>query len=216
MRTQIISCKTIQKEVEIVIRETGCSYPVSWVDSGLHNVPKKLNAALQELLDGVNAERVLLAMGFCGNSLEGLLTRDFQLIYPRVDDCITMLLGSFSNRQRFQKTYFLTRGWIDGERNIFEEYKYTIEKYGQEQGKEIFSLIMNHYENLGVLDTGVCDYDKLLEEARTIASTLGFALLPIDGTNVLLKQLITGPWPDNKFVTINKNTTICLKDLRLA
>ena len=30
------------------------------------------------------------------------------------------------------ETYFLTRGWLGGESNIYKEYLFTVEKYGKE------------------------------------------------------------------------------------
>jgi len=39
MSTVIITCQTIDREVNLAIRETGVDYPVLLVDSGLHNYP---------------------------------------------------------------------------------------------------------------------------------------------------------------------------------
>lgn len=39
-------------------------------------------------------DRILLATGFCGDSFCGLETRHTELIIPRTDDCISLLLGS--------------------------------------------------------------------------------------------------------------------------
>ena len=127
MKTIMIACKTIERELKKAIRDTGISYPCTWLESGLHNYPEKLREALQKTLDEISSEteRVILAFGYCGNAVNGLKTGNFQLILPRVDDCITLMLGSFKKRQEISAeaaSYFLTKGWLDGERNIWAEY----------------------------------------------------------------------------------------------
>ena len=208
MKTHIIGCETIKQELEKAMREAGCELNVSWIESGLHNVPDKLRSKLQEALDGICTERVLLVMGYCGNSLVGLKTRDFQLIFPRADDCITLLLGSLEERKKHDRTYFLTKGWLDGERNIYEEYKYTVGKYGLEQGKEIMNMMLEHYEYLGIINTGVGNFDELCEQSKKIACDLGLSIKTIEATDHWIKKLLTGPWKGGEFHIIPCNTVI--------
>ena len=76
MRTVIIACKTLEDELNHAIKSTGVAYPVHWIESGLHNYPKKLNTRISELLDRIEADRVLMALGFCGKLYsEGLPQR---------------------------------------------------------------------------------------------------------------------------------------------
>ena len=79
--------------------ETECSYPVMWIESGLHINPDSLRKRLQEELDHLgNIDRALLAFGYCGNALLGLRAEHFRLIFPRAEDCITLMLGSGPRR----------------------------------------------------------------------------------------------------------------------
>ena len=208
METVIISCRTIELEVLKAMRETGLDCPVFWVDSGLHDRPKKLHIALQELLNDIQADRVILALGFCGNSIEGLTSGKYELLFPKVDDCISLLLGSMSNRRNYERTYFLTRGWLEGERNIYEEYKHTIKRYGPEVGGEIMEMLLGQYRDLAILDTGTVDYPALLDETAPIAEALHLRQVPGPATDVLLKQLLTGPWPEEKFCVLPPYSTI--------
>ena len=98
MSTVLIACNTIRDELEKAARETEFRHPIVWIESGLHLFPASLRRRLQEELDRLHdVERVLLAFGFCGNSVIGLASRDYELIFPRVDDCITLLLGKISS-----------------------------------------------------------------------------------------------------------------------
>ena len=102
MRTCIISCDVVRRELEQVCAELGCTLPVFWTGSGLHNYPARLCERLQEMIEGEAAafDRILLATGFCGDSFCGLETRHTELIIPRTDDCISLLLGSAENRRK--------------------------------------------------------------------------------------------------------------------
>ena len=50
MRTCIISCDVVRRELEQVCAELGCTLPVFWTGSGLHNYPARLCERLQEMI----------------------------------------------------------------------------------------------------------------------------------------------------------------------
>jgi hypothetical protein len=118
------------------------------------------------------------------------------------------MLGSPEERKRYPRTYFLSKGWLEGERNIYVEYKYTLQKYGPKQGRAIFNMMLGHYRYLGLLDTGVCDFDALTAQAGAIADELELTLKTIPSTDWFLKELITGPWPKERFCVVAPNTAV--------
>lgn len=216
MSTRIISCKTIEPELNMAMEQVGCEYEVLWLESGLHNVPRKLNARLQELLDNCHdVDTVLLAMSFCGNSVVGLQTGNFRLRIPRSDDCVTLLMGSLKERMNHKATYFLTEGWLAGERNLWREYEDCIWKYGEKRGKWIFSTMLGHYRNLALVDTGSFTGEELETQVREIADRLELQYVRISGTLDFLKQLLTGPWPEERFVEIPPHSMVAEKDCKL-
>lgn len=218
METVIVGCKTLENELLRAVEETGCGYEILWIESGLHNYPKKLNQVLQETLDGCGANRVLAAMGFCGNSIENISTGDYTLIFPRVDDCISLLLGSCKRRMEISRahgTYFLTEGWLKGERNIWKEYEYTMEKYGEETGKEIFSMMLGNYRSLALLDTGCYSMEKAGAEAENIAKTLELEYKILPATLDYMKKLLAGPWTEKEFLIIPPHSMVQGRDLVL-
>lgn len=209
MNPIIIACKTIEQELIAAMKQTNCSYPVLWLESGLHNWPDKLRARIQELLDGCEGfDTVLLAMSFCGNSVVGLHTREFQLVIPRSDDCITLLLGSLARRQEAKATYFLTEGWLRGEMNIWKEYQNCLAKYGEKRGKHVFSTMLAHYQNLALLDTGCFDREALEKQVKEIARMLELEYVCLEGTLDHLKQLLEGPWEEERFVLVPPQSTV--------
>ncbi|MBI5602056.1 MAG: DUF1638 domain-containing protein [Deltaproteobacteria bacterium] len=216
MNTVIIACRTIAEELRVALGETGCPYPVLWIESGLHLKPDSLRKRLQEELDHIeNVSQTLLAFGYCGNALLGLRAGDFRLIFPRVDDCITLMLGSGLRREEICRecgTYFLTKGWLDYERNIWGEYQETVRRYGKEKADRVFKAMLRHYQRLGIIDTGAYDLGRFLVRVQNISDALALKPQVIQGTLDYLKKLLTGPW-DEDFIQINPGETVTLKHI---
>ena len=207
----IIGCKTLETELQLAVKMTGCKRKIRWIQSGLHNSPSRLRTVLQEMLnDCTETDTVLLAMGFCGNAVEGLRTGSFELVVPRVDDCITLLLGSQENRRKAGGlgTYFLTEGWLKGEKNIWQEYQYTLKKYGKQMGKQIFQMMLEHYQTLALLDSGSYPLEETERKCQKIAGTLGLKFKEIPASLDYLIRLLKGDWDSEHFLIIPPNDII--------
>ncbi len=217
VKTVILACNTIRDELEKVARETHCKYPFIWIESGLHLKPDSLRRRVQEELDAIErVQRVLLGFGFCGNTVIGLHSGDFQLVFPKVDDCITVLLGSKENRERCAKNggvYFLTKGWLEGEANIWREYEAVLERFGPERTERIYKRMLAHYRYLGLIDTGAYNLSALLPLVNKIADTLKLEARVLPGADRYLKKFLSGPWDSNDFVIVQPFTTVDLSHL---
>ncbi len=198
------------------LKRQDCRFPVLWIESGLHIKPENLKTRLQQELDKIdNVEQVILGFGYCGNSLLGLKANNFRIIFPRADDCITLMLGSTENRQKISSemsTYFLTKGWLVYEKNIWAEYLETVKRMGKEKADRIYSIMLRHYKRLGIVDTGAYDLEEFLKKTETIADELKLKHEVIPGTLTFLKKLLTGPWDDD-FVIINPGETIKMENI---
>jgi len=217
-KTIVVACQTLESELEQAFKRTSVSHPVLWIESGLHNTPKKLRVKLQETLDGIEADRVLLTMGFCGNSVQGIKVGAFELILPRVDDCISLLLGSVKERTEISgkySAYFLTDGWLRGERNLWVEYQHALDKYGEEQAQVIAKMMYGHYRTLGLLDSGTMPVPQLVDKTKIIANTLNLEQAVIPASTQYIQQLLTGPWPKEGFVIKGPGQSISSEDLYL-
>ena len=109
-----------------------------------------------------------------------------------------------------------TKGWIEGERNIMREYEYTIEKYGEETGSEIFDMMFGNYRRIGILDTGCYDMQPVLEETDRIAEALRLRWECFEASNVWLKKLLTGPWDKDSFVALKPGEVLTLNHLQIG
>ncbi len=217
MGKAVIGCETLKRELESAMNEVGVNYEIIWIEPGLHNTPKLLRDRLQKELDNIESEveQILFALGFCGNSVVGLKPERSKLIIPRVEDCITLILGDDQKRKEVSKsggTYFLTRGWLDSDKNIWNEYCQTVKKYGRKRTKELFDIMLKNYEQLGVVDTGVYDLGEFTDTTRKIADTLRLEHVIINGTLDYFKKLLTGPYDDD-FVIIEPGVEVSLEHI---
>ena len=216
MKTIIVACETIEDELRFAMDKVNVSYPVKWLESGLHIIPKKLNAALSEILADIKAERVLVALGFCGNSILGIKAGNYEMIIPRADDCISILLGSVKERLRVSSeyaAYFLTEGWLRGERTIWVEYQHLLEKYGEEMADSLMEMMIGNYRTLGLLDCGVGSIEELVESTKEIADALKLKQEIIPAALSWLELFLTGPWSNDNFIIKQPYEEIVEKDL---
>ena len=225
MNTIIIACRTLEDEIELAKKNTGKDYPVRYIESGLHERPKKLAEAVCELFTELDREfrhtplqrpgkpgrppkslprgRVLMALGQCGNSLNGIQAGCFELILPKVDDCLSLLIGSTAEKARIgirDKAFFMTLGWLRGESTIMSQYHRSVEKYGEDTALSIMEMMYEHYETLGLIDTGAGPIDKLLVETKELSDLMGFRQKIYQGTIGYVEELLTGPWKNGRFI----------------
>ncbi|MDO5146072.1 MAG: DUF1638 domain-containing protein [Eubacteriales bacterium] len=189
MKTALIACKTLEKEIEKVLSEENPSIDyIFYVASGLHNATPRLQEAIRNemaKLEGLQVERLLLCFGLCGNVVEGLATGDYETVMPKTDDCITMLLGSAERRAALDETrrgYFLTEGWLQGEANLHREYEKTVKTYGREMADEIYRQIFDGYDYLSLIDTGRQDFSSFYKEGEKIAEDFKLQPFALRGT----------------------------------
>ena len=211
-REVIVACKALSLEIEHVQETLGIYRPIVWVERGLHNFPNKLKDAVQEVLDSLHdVDRVLMGYANCGNAIKGVEVRDYELIVPKVDDCISILFNSQKAREEYSADYasmFMTEGWMDAEHNIVQEHEYMCEKYGEETAVEFTKMMYAHYRTMTYLDNGLYDIQSVMDRTKIICdiANLETRIHPVELT--YLEELISGPWPEDRFVHVAPGGTI--------
>ncbi|HAM14476.1 MAG TPA: hypothetical protein DCP91_01145 [Eggerthellaceae bacterium] len=203
----MIACTTLKSEIEHVMQTKGVQRRVVWLEHQLHNVPTQLTAALQEALDEVrDADRVLLGYGNCGNAIQGLVAGDYELIVPRIDDCISIMLGSQHYRERYgreNRAFYLTDGWVGEGHTITSEYEDAIRDYGEEEADDVMQMMYAHYETMTYLDTGLYDIKALMADTRKLCEVIEVRQVVEPALFGYVEALVCGPWPDNLFVHVS-------------
>ena len=169
----VVSCQVLQAMLSRLLPE-GLAQKATFMDYGLHRVPGKMAASLQEILDGIEEPSVvMLGYGLCGNGLKGLRAGKHILVVPRVDDCIALLLGSrrvyFREFEAVPGTYYLSKGWLESGSHPLKEYEEYVPKYGADQAAWIMDQQYQHYKRLVLVAQSQADLDAYREQALQVA-----------------------------------------------
>jgi hypothetical protein len=200
VETVLVACQTIEDEIQAGLERFSLSYPIIWLEGGLHNSPDKLRKRVQEILDSVQCQRLLIALGYCGGGVSGLSTGNFQTVLPLADDCLSLLLGSMEARRLASRpaTYFLTAGWMRHENNLVTTYHHAVERFGKRQADRINQLMFKHYRRIGLVQTGCYDPQEVNVQVEPLADTLGLTIETLPGDNDWLGGFLTGPHTDRE------------------
>ena len=184
----VIACDVLQDMIEKLLPVDQVQ-AVTFLDFGLHAVPKKMKAALQQAIDGIpRPSMVLLGYGLCGNGLKGIRSGRHTLVLPRVDDCVAVMLGSReAYRQEFAKepgTYYLARGWLERSRHQLEEvapalsgytadplanHELLVERYGLETADWLMDQQYRNYRRLALVAADAGDLERYRQRAMEVA-----------------------------------------------
>lgn len=168
-----LACRVFQSLLEEMIPPQ-IAGQVTFLDYGLHRVPKKLRQTVQETIAEIpEPSLVILGYGLCGNGLDKIQAGDHTLLIPRADDCIAILLGSYqAYRQQFDEnpgTYYLTKGWLESGSDPLKEYYSYLEKYGAEQAEWLMDTQYQHYKRLVFVAHNQKDLEEYRPRAREVA-----------------------------------------------
>jgi hypothetical protein len=155
-------------------------------------------------------KEVLLALGFCGNALAGLSARHMSLVFPRVDDCISLLLNRGCTREQIPRNprhYYVTRGWFSHESSLREAFHTWTERFGPERAAKLRKSMFAGYERVNLIDTQAYDVDECLEASRDIAGQLELEHGIVQGSVQLLERLFKGE-RDGEIVVVPPDGTI--------
>jgi len=169
----VLSCQVLQDLLADLLPES-LARKVILMDYGLHRVPGKMAGALQEVLDTLEEPSlVILGYGLCGTGLKGLRAGRHTLLVPRVDDCITLLLGSYRAYMReFQAvpgTYYLSKGWLESGSHPLKEYEEYVPRYGAKEAMWIMDQQYQHYERLVFVAHQESDLEAYRPQAQDVA-----------------------------------------------
>jgi hypothetical protein len=211
----ILACETLTSELESVMKTSGSALPVFMVESGKHLLPDRLRESIQYELDGIPAAygTVLLLFGFCGNAMVGVKTGEHRAVLPKAADCIPIFLGSRKIRNGYgARRYFFTEGYRRAESHPVSDYARLVERYSESKARAIMCEMLQYYEHLSIIETGVFDVDEVIEAITGLSKATGVPEDVLPGDLRLIRMLIEGDWPDDEFLVLEPGSEITLHD----
>ena len=236
MRLALIGCQVMVRELSAVIASHGNECVPYWLPQGLHDVPEKLLKQLNEKI--LEVERVweekppyrqldyiVLGYALCGKGVSGIRAGKVPLVIPRVDDCISLFLGS---RQRYLKyfrrykgTYWFTPGWVESaglspSKELYE-YKYNdyVERFGEENAEYLMeqeNSWLQEYKNGIYITSQVCRNESYIKRARGMAESHGWDFRLFTGDMRYFNEMLDGNWYEERFLICPPGKTIIASD----
>jgi hypothetical protein len=215
MKVKIIACEVMKNELLQIKKEDNTD--IEFISLGLHLYPDKLRKELQKILDAlVGYSRVVLAFGLCGGAAKDLKAKDFILTVPRVHDCLPVLFGSVAAYENARKeeagTFYLTCGWLNGEKTILSEYERTCGKFGEKKAQSIIKRTYDSYKRILFVKTGNTEEESYLKKSYQVAALLNLKHEITEGNLKFVEKIVRGPWEDQAFINLLPNSTIMEED----
>ncbi len=207
----VISCATVAEELRVLgVPEERLTV----LEFGLHIYPDQLKKRLQEAIDEVPGDcDILLGYGLCSYAVVGLESGTHRLVVPKVDDCIALFLGSraehLARLAEAPGTYYLTKGWVEAQKETIHEYERMVDKYGEERANRVARLMYKNYTRVVLIDTGNYHMEDYRDFAKLMALFLELDFVEVPGSNRLLNMMLSGDW-DSEFLVVDPGTPIPL------
>jgi hypothetical protein len=217
--TALLACDVFQDEIGQFLTTTGTAVGrLVWLEMGLHDRPDQLRQQIQAVVAELEADpaidTILLAYGLCGNGLAGVRAGRCSLVLPRAHDCISILLGSPAVHsailQEEPGSYFYSPGWIRGRRVPGPDREAHLRALysarhpdDPEMVDELISADQECFAHHGCAAYVDVTHDTRAEAyCRDCAQHLGWAFRRLQGDERLLRELLTGPWPDERYLVV--------------
>jgi len=241
MKNIAIVCDVMKDEFTRYKEEKDSNLECIFLEQHLHNTPDIMNKKLQEAIDGVSSsyKKIILGYGLCSNGVVGLKSEKHEIMIPRVDDCISLFLGSKERYlEEFKKdpaTYYLCRGWIEYGGDPYRGYLVWTDqedkipaswlssrkayglKYDKEMAKFLFIEMMKNYNQVTLIDNNDLDsiHRKYAEDMVDFMSLMlerDVVLKEIKGSPEFIKKLARGSFDDINFLKIKPGCKIIQED----
>jgi hypothetical protein len=211
----LIACEVFQSEIDFMAGAAGHIVVRRLFEIGLHDRPDEMRVALQEAVSEIDLrddiDAIVLAYGLCGCGTAGLRAARHPLVIPRAHDCITVFLGSkehYASRQSAcPGCYHYTPGWNRARRVPGPERLAALrEDFSKQFDPEDVDFLMESeramwtsYDTSTFIDLGTPEAEREAAYTKRCADWLGWKFEHLRGDPALLRDLLFGPWDDERF-----------------
>ena len=215
--TVILGCSSLKEYVEEAQRKAGTDYPAIYVSRIYHRDPDEMKEHLRDALRKLPEDvcTVLIAMGYCGGSWEGLTFRG-TLVIPRIDDCVSLLLQD-SDEPRSdlkEKGHLYVRHKDPAKESFKGIFDRMAEGLDEETRKRYHHDWQEMYSSIDIMDTGIngSREPEYVREVSKDAKWLDAELRFVKAGTYVLEKLLKGEW-DDQFLVLGPEETVTKEDV---
>ena len=204
MPTLLLACDVMREEILRIPAPPAMSR--EFLPMGLHARPPKLRAAIADRLAKARGfQRIVLGFGLCGNALDGICSPHAPLVVPCVHDCIPLLTGhpARDDGTVLEKgIFYLSGGWMEGERTLFSEHRRTARRFGEKKALRVLQTMLSGYSGFVFIRTEHPRCAEREQDAHALADLVQLPLRLLEGRCDRLQRLVNGPWDGPEFLQI--------------
>jgi hypothetical protein len=189
---------------------------------------EKLQGEINKIDDSYG--KIILGYGLCSNGVTGLTSNNHEIIIPKVDDCISLFLGSKERYlEEFKKnpaTYYLCKGWIEyggdpyrgylvwtGQENkIPEEWlrgkeRYGLRKYDEATARLLVIELLKNYKRIVLINNNDIEgiHREYIKDMITFLNEVldrQIIFEELEGSFKYIENLANCDWDQNNFIRI--------------
>lgn len=212
METLILSCPTLEGELNNSLKKYNSSAQVRYLPSRLHSDMKEILPYLQNILDNLSGvDRVVLLLTGCGGSTKGLVFRQGELVIPKTHDCLDILLSQNENCQvknRDPNGIYMTGSWYEYHMKTLLNADAQVKKLGYDRASELLRGIFKTFNQFYIIDTGCYDINTVRQGLKTLVEILNGEIHIIKGEYGFLKKIAKNEITPNLFHILSAGTPV--------
>ncbi|MCR4710483.1 MAG: DUF1638 domain-containing protein [Clostridiales bacterium] len=206
--TVILACTSLKDYVEEAQKRLGTNIKAIYVSRLYHRDPKEMREHILEKLDNLpeGTDTVLVAMGYCGGSWEGVAKNSCRIVLPKIDDCVSLVMQLTDEPKSNLKEdkHFYVRDKDPAKESIkaIFEHMADAQELDQETREKYHKHWQDMYEEIDIIDTPINDarsqeyFDKVKVDADWLDARLEYVM----GGTHMIEKLIKGDWDDQFLV----------------
>lgn len=224
MNMLLIACEVLRPELEMLKAGMQDPPPITFMEQKLHDYPDVLRGKFQEIVDTFEKESegpltVLCGYGLCGRALCGVRASRATLVFPRLHDCIPLLLGLEQKQanasSREGATYWISPGWLQSFLIPFhlESHK-RFAMYEKKFGAAKAARFIQAENGLLANYTQACHIrwpemgEDYVPDAKRVADCIPLPYSEVPGSSGYLADLLRGGKDLKKFLHLMPGQTI--------
>lgn len=224
MNMYVLACEVLRPELEMLIKKMQIAPTIKYLEQKLHDCPDLLRSAFQAGVDEFEQQSdgpltILCGYGLCGRALCGVRASRAILVFPKLHDCVPLLIGLEqtlpSASSRDGATYWISPGWLESflisfhleehKRFAVYEKKYDAKRAARMVAAE--NAMLQNYKNACHIRWPEMG-DAYVPDAKAVAKRTALPYSEVEGSSDYMAELLLGGNDPDKFLRLVPGQTI--------